>query len=144
MDKYISQIEEEIRQSDSWKKYQLFRESAKRNRENFKKGLEDAMAEKINVIVVDSFFTFARTLDEAANYCKVLREKGVEIVFSDMEMGTFDKRFDLIVESILKSYHIELKRAQGNRIRAGKHLAKLKRAQAEEAKEEADRNVCSK
>ncbi len=68
-----------------------------KNREGFKKMIDDAMAGQIDLIVTKSVSRFARNTVDSLVTIRKLKEKGVEVYFEKENIYTFDSKGELLL-----------------------------------------------
>ncbi len=73
-----------------------------KKRTAFNRMIKDAMAGKIDVILTKSVSRFGRNIVDVLNICRMLKEKGVEVVFLTNGISTMDSKGELLL-SILAS-----------------------------------------
>ena len=68
-----------------------------KNRDGFKKMVEDALAGKIDLIITKSVSRFARNTVDSLTTVRELKEKGVEIYFEKDNIWTLDSKGELLI-----------------------------------------------
>lgn len=68
-----------------------------KNRDGFKKMVEDALAGKIDLIITKSVSRFARNTVDSLTTVRELKEKGVEIYFEKENIWTLDSKGELLI-----------------------------------------------
>ncbi len=79
-------------------------------RTGFKKMIKDALAGKIDLIIVKSISRFARNTVDSLSTIRKLKGHGVEVFFEKENIWTFDSKGELLI-SILSSYAQEESRS---------------------------------
>ena len=96
-DAQISYYTEYIKGNPKWEFVDMYADegisgTSTKNREGFKKMIEDALAGKIDLIITKSVSRFARNTVDTLTYIRQLKEKGVEVYFQKENIFTLDAK----------------------------------------------------
>ena len=90
-----------------------------KNREQFKKMVEMALAGKIDLILTKSISRFARNTVDALQTVRELKAKGVEVIFEKENIHTLDPKCEVLL-TIMSSLAQEESRSISENVRWGK------------------------
>ena len=91
-----------IRKKDDWEYAGIYADEGitgtlLKNRKEFNRMVDDAVAGKIDVIITKSVSRFARNTVDTLKTVRMLKDKGVEVVFEKENIRTFDPNCELVL-----------------------------------------------
>ena len=124
--------EEKINNNPDWELFDIYADegisgTSTRNRVRFMKMLEDALRNKIDLILVKSISRFARNTYDTLKYVRMLKEAGVGIIFEEENIYTLDMNGELLL-TVLSSIAEQESRNLSCHVKLG-HEMLLKRGE---------------